>query len=453
MGTRMNFLSLRGAGRVNECSLMGFLNQLFKHRETGDSSSVGSESAAMAGAVPSPDYPGTPMHKDPSHANPPAVPSRMRLALGDVLPRVPTQFIRPGIHDLESVVEFDASELAAAIARGRVEIPLPKIASQCPDAFQIGAWSASDVLIRLPLQKLVNQMTESTAERSVEASPGPVAERSVIQPPPPAEPHEPIAGTPMVPPAQHDVADDSAPLRVEVRASVDAPLQASLRPMILGATVPPPEVPAAHASASNDATPVKPIVRLAPIQPPQTRRMAVASSIASAPEPPLPVAQSVASAAPDTVPAQEPVPAPSAPTRTAGVKNDSRYESLQAVFMTDETLDLQLVARRITELPGVSACQISTPEGSVSGGTFPDGFSAGALQALAPELAASALSAATRIHIGDVHNVTLHGDSHTVSIFMRGSVAFGVLLGRRGFVPGVRERLLQVLDSLQSPAS
>lgn len=436
---------------------MGFLNQLFKHRETGDSSSVGSESAAMAGAVPSADFAGAHMHKDPSPANPPAVPARIRLELGDLLPRVPTQFIRPGIHDLQSVVEFDACDLAAAISRGRVEIPLPKIASQCPDAFQIGAWSASDVLIRLPLQKLVNQMTESTTERSVEASPNPVAEQSVIEPPPPAEPHEPIAATRMPHSAQPDATDDSAPLRVEVRASVDAPLQASLRPMILGATVPPPEVPAAHASASNDAAAVKPIVRLAPIQPPQTRRMAVASSIASAPEPPLPEAQSVASAGPDTVPAQEPVPAPSALTRAAGVKNDSRYESLQPVFMTDETLDLQLVARRIAELPGVSACRISTPEGTANGGTFPDGFSAGNLQTLATELAASAVSAvsavsaATRTATGDVHNVTLHGDSHTVSVFMRGSVVFGVLLGRRGFVPGVRERLLQVLDSLQAP--
>ena len=295
--------------------------------------------------------------------------------------------------------------------------------------------------------------TNYPTKRSVEASPSPVAEQSVIQPPPPAEPHEPIAATPMPHPAQPDATDDSAPLRVDVRASVDAPLQASLRPMILGATVPPPEVPAAHASASNDTAPVKPIVRLAPIQPPQTRRMAVASSVASAPEPPLPVAQSVASAAPDTVPAQEPVPTPSALTRAAGVKNDSRYESLQPVFMTDETLDLQLVARRIAELPGVGACRISTPDGSVNGGTFPDGFSAVNLQTLATELAASAVSAATRTPIGDVHNVTLHGDSHTVSIFMRGSVVFGVLLGRRGFVPGVRERLLQVLDSLQAPAS
>jgi predicted regulator of Ras-like GTPase activity (Roadblock/LC7/MglB family) len=156
---------------------------------------------------------------------------------------------------------------------------------------------------------------------------------------------------------------------------------------------------------------------------------------------PLPVDQSV-------TPPAKPQPAP--PSEPQG-KCDPRFEPLQPIFMTDEPLDLAGVARCVAALPGVTACQISHGTERANGGNFPPGFHSENLQSLAPELAASADEAASRIQIGEVQNVTLHSAAQSVSIFTRGEVILGVLLGRRGFVPGVRERIAQAVDALAAP--
>ena len=445
---------------------MGFLNQLFKHRESGDSAPAASEPAVKPAENPflHPKDPPTRLQPPVIHAPSglgsaaramsapaaqPQLPAVMFLEMGDVLPRVPEQYVRRGNHDLRQLLRFDAKELALGMAKGRVEVPLPKIAEQSTQVFLVTAHVASDVMIRLPLQKLVDQMGNSSVfasrlqeEKTVppvqEVTP-PVQE---VTPPTPEEPPIVRDATPIpfameMPAAPRPHPSDldliAGPLLTPVHASVDTPLQATLRPFTLGSVVPQPEISAVHAPASD--TPfAPPPIRLVQIQPPQVRAAVFAAPpVAAVPNPVVDAARKPQSELSE--PESEP---PSGP----------RTVALQKIFLTDEVLDLPAIARHVATLPGVLACHISCDGKSAQGGTFPVGFDAAHLQALAPGLTASAGDAASRIRIGDVQNVTLHGEDRSVTIFSRASVVLAAVLGRRGFVPGVRERLTQVIEAL-----
>ena len=452
---------------------MGFLNQLFKHRESGDSAPAASEPAVKPAENPflHPKDPPTRLQPPVIHAPSglgsaaramsapaaqPQLPAVMFLEMGDVLPRVPEQYVRRGNHDLRQLLRFDAKELALGMAKGRVEVPLPKIAEQSTQVFLVTAHVASDVMIRLPLQKLVDQMGDSSVfasrlqeEKTVppvqEVTP-PVQEVTPpvqeVTPPTPEEPPIVRDATPIpfameMPAAPRPHPSDldliAGPLLTPVHASVDTPLQATLRPFTLGSVVPQPEISAVHAPASD--TPfAPPPIRLVQIQPPQVRAAVFAAPpVAAVPNPVVDAARKPQSELSE--PESEP---PSGP----------RTVALQKIFLTDEVLDLPAIARHVATLPGVLACHISCDGKSAQGGTFPVGFDAAHLQALAPGLTASAGDAASRIRIGDVQNVTLHGEDRSVTIFSRASVVLAAVLGRRGFVPGVRERLTQVIEAL-----
>ena len=425
-----NFLSSNRRVRIKAPADMGFLNQLFKHRETGEPSSDGSVSADAGTATTiHHDNPFLHPQEHPARLQPPVihapraqglvmhtpdvpiVSSKMRLALGDVISRVPEQFVRPGNHDLGQVLEFDAQEMAGAMSRGRVEVPLPQIAKQCPGAFFISAHSANGVLVRLPLQKLVDQMGELAPVRH-EPVPAPV-EPEVVQPTPVVEPvaalPEPVVEcaepSPHRPekvsePAEPDGTATASPLRVAVRASVDAPLEATLPSRKLEGTIPMPEVSAAHVAATDGGIVVQPVIRRVPIAPPQVHSVLAVESTAH-------IALSILSPG-----------------------NGSRSEILQALFMTDDAMDLGGIARHIAMLPSVLACRLSVGEQVALGGTMPDGFAAESLQGAAWE-----------------------SHEHEVSLFVRNTVTLGVLLGRRRFVPGVRDRLTHVVELLAAPNS
>ena len=516
---------------------MGFLNQLFKHRESGESAPAASEPAVKLAENPflhpkdpparlqppvihAPSGLGSAARAMSASAAQPQLPAVMFLEMGDVLPRVPEQYVRRGSHDLRQLLRFDAKELALGMAKGRVEVPLPKIAEQSTQVFLVTAHVASDVMIRLPLQKLVDQMGDSSvyASRLQEEKTAPPVKGE--QPPvqgeqPPVQGEQPpvfqevlpvvqkvlpvvqevssvvqevspvVQGvspvvqevspvvqevspvvqevSPVVqevslvvqeePPIVQDATPIpfamempaaprphpsnldlvAGPLLTPVHASVDTPLQATLRPFTLGSVVPQPEIPAVHAPASD--TPfAPPPIRLVPIQPPQVR-----AAVFAAP----PVA-----AVPNPVVDAAPKPQSELPEPESEPPSDPRTVVLQKIFLTDEVLDLPAIARHVATLPGVLACHISCDGKSAQGGTFPVGFDAAHLQALAPGLTASAGDAASQIRIGDVQNVTLHGEDRSVTIFSRASVVLAAVLGRRGFVPGVRERLTQVIEAL-----
>lgn len=466
---------------------MGFLNQIFKHRETGESAPVGSDAAVKSEQNPflHPKEPParlqSPLIHTPSSLGAaaramsasslePQLPTMMFLEFGDILPRVPEQYVQRGTHNLRQLLRFDAAELAQGMAKGRVEVALPKIAEQTAQVFFVTAREASEVMVRLPLQKLVDQMGDSSvlaarffeekAERFARETLQPVEEINAELPAQLAEPSTELAGPPALevpsliqeeapilqdatpiafqtaaPPAPTPYPSDDdlivGPLLNPVHASVDAPLQASLSPITLSATIPQPELSPAHAPASE--TPfVPPPIRLQTIQAPQVRAVVLEPTATTTPE--------VRVEAPPTPPPD--TPAPPEPESSS----EPYTLALQKIFLTDEALDLPAIARHIAALPGVLACHISCADKSAQGGTFPEAFDAALLQSHAPGLTASVGDAAAHLRIGDVQNVTLHVEDRAVTIFSRGSVVLGAVLGQRDFVPGVRERLTKVVE-------
>jgi hypothetical protein len=80
------------------------------------------------------------------------------LRLGDILPRVPAHLLKPGPHDATAQIRFSIDELAEKISRGRVSVPLDRLASVCPEVFRDSSAFPGEQEIQLPLQKLLEQV-------------------------------------------------------------------------------------------------------------------------------------------------------------------------------------------------------------------------------------------------------------------------------------------------------
>jgi hypothetical protein len=120
------------------------------------------------------------------------------------------------------------------------------------------------------------------------------------------------------------------------------------------------------------------------------------------------------------------------------------HDALQALFMTDETLDLPKISRFAAALPGIQACVIATREQAVTGGSLPEGFDLAALLGLAPRVG----EAAGRLPIGALKHFTLYGDRYSVSFFERRGLSVCAVHRAPSFVPGVREKLVAIADEL-----
>ena len=98
------------------------------------------------------------------------------MLLEDILPLVPTRCLKTGLHDPELPLRFHVDELSSGIARGRVAVPVSRLAQICPQVFEPPSTVVEDVAIRLPLQKLIEQLgfVEVGPRRSVAPSPKPM---------------------------------------------------------------------------------------------------------------------------------------------------------------------------------------------------------------------------------------------------------------------------------------
>lgn len=134
----------------------------------------------------------------------------------------------------------------------------------------------------------------------------------------------------------------------------------------------------------------------------------------------------------------EVLPPPSLPLRRFD------QDAVQALFMTEETLDLPKISRLAAALPGVYACVIATRDQACTGGNLPEGFDLAALLGLAPRVG----EAAGRMPIGQLKHFTLYGDAYSVSFFERNGLSLCAVHRPRSFVPGVREKLVALADEL-----
>ncbi len=419
---------------------MGFLDHLFKLKSSdekmGDSGAT-PEAAPDPGAFLQPKYfvtrgrgslPPAPSNGRAAERSPPPEQRAQEivLTLGDVLSRIPTQLLSVGLHDTTRELRFSMDDLSSDIARGRAAVPLSKIAALCPDVFARDIGPHDDTEIRLPLQKLVEQIgllrarpappsvspatppaaPAHDAPPPADPAPAPAADRSPV-PPPPDEPLAAARVAPVFPSVQRF---NPSPPRV---------IAAPAAPLENHAARPAPPVPPAAAAP----TPPEPAIRLHP--PPAVRPVLV--------QPPSLFATG-------EHPAEPPVSSPPASQPVAEPPSPFPLEALQAVFMTDQPLDLAAVCRHTTALPGIRACALAWRDEHALAGEVPPGFDLATLHAATPQPGAAELP------IGHLENVTLHGDQAAISIFTRPGLLLAVL--HRPLPPGVRERLTAIATAL-----
>jgi predicted regulator of Ras-like GTPase activity (Roadblock/LC7/MglB family) len=144
---------------------------------------------------------------------------------------------------------------------------------------------------------------------------------------------------------------------------------------------------------------------------------------------------------------------PSAPALERLWKLDPQDEladgsALQALFMTDEKLTLEKVVSKAGELPGLDACVLAHGDRVICASKAPAGTDLQTLSGQAMTMLSQIRDSSEKMGLGAVPAVTLHADRGVISFLHRGELCLLILHADRGFVPGVRERLQEMLGHL-----
>lgn len=122
--------------------------------------------------------------------------------------------------------------------------------------------------------------------------------------------------------------------------------------------------------------------------------------------------------------------------------------ALQALFMTEEKLTLERIISKAGGLPGLSACVLAHGDRVVCASKTADGVDLQTLSGHALTMLAQIRESSSKMGLGAVPAVTLHADHGVVSFLHKGELCLLVLHTDRGFIPGVRERLQEMLGHL-----
>ncbi len=122
--------------------------------------------------------------------------------------------------------------------------------------------------------------------------------------------------------------------------------------------------------------------------------------------------------------------------------------ALQALFMTEEKLTLEGVVSKAGELPGLNACVLAHGDRVICASKTPAGVDLQTLSGHALTMLSQIRESSSKMGLGAVPAVTLHADQGVVSFLHKGELCLLVLHADRGFVPGVRERLQEMLGHL-----
>jgi hypothetical protein len=146
-----------------------------------------------------------------------------------------------------------------------------------------------------------------------------------------------------------------------------------------------------------------------------------------------------------TIPADK-MPQPEREQPEIAVASDS--ERLQALFMTDEPLDLAKTINKVADLPGLRSCILSTAAGLKLAGDLGDPGREKAISALLPEVFQKTRSKIKELNAGLLETITLSYGAEQLSTFMQGNLCLTVLHDNRPFKPGVREKVQAVISEL-----
>ena len=346
------------------------------------------------------------------------LPSEFLLSLGDIIARVPQSCVWPGRHDIERMLRIPAMDVAPGLERGKPQISLVRLVSLAPEVFRWERSSSEAPHVRLPIQKLLQQIRSDETAASPDADAAAPSEATIAQPPfathaspippspaadtiPPSEVKLPPPGAPEVMPSVSVNATQRSEQMLELRPSKDVAISTTLRAMVLGGITSGGSA-SDHTSAGNVLAP-----RVTPPTP--------------AAEPPKVFSPSVVHSA--IAPVPQPAP-PKAPN----------FGGLQNLFMTHEALDLAGVAMLTAKLPGVHACVISGAAGNADAGNFSLGVRAQEMREASENLP----------RLGGSLSDTVHCGESDIAIFLHGEICVAALVKAGGFVPGVRERLTRI---------
>ena len=122
--------------------------------------------------------------------------------------------------------------------------------------------------------------------------------------------------------------------------------------------------------------------------------------------------------------------------------------ALQALFMTEEQLTLDRVIAMAGQLPGLRACILAHGNQVVCASKTPPGVDLQNLSGQAMTMLAQIRESSSKMGLGNVPGVTLHADQGAFSFVHNKELCLLVLHADRGFLPGVRERLQEMLGHL-----
>ncbi len=124
------------------------------------------------------------------------------------------------------------------------------------------------------------------------------------------------------------------------------------------------------------------------------------------------------------------------------------HDALQAVFMTEETLSVDRVVELCGGLPGIKSCVLAHGAAVIASHHVPESFDLVSLSAHALEMLAAMRQSAARMGVGAVPAVTIHAEKGPITFFHQDDLCLLVMHKDRGFVPGVREKLQNVVERL-----
>ena len=124
--------------------------------------------------------------------------------------------------------------------------------------------------------------------------------------------------------------------------------------------------------------------------------------------------------------------------------------ALQALFMTEEKLTMDRVIAMAGQLPGLRACILAHGDQVVCASNTPPGIDLQTLSGQAMTMLAQIRESSSKMGLGNVPGVTLHAEQGALSFLHNNELCLLVLHADRGFLPGVRERLQEMLGHLSN---
>ena len=156
---------------------------------------------------------------------------------------------------------------------------------------------------------------------------------------------------------------------------------------------------------------------------------------------------------PETIPPTPPEPEILLPVRhkeAPPAAPEAGVARLQGIFMTEENLSAERVLELCGGLPGVHSCVLARGASILATHNVPPGLDLISLTANAADMLAAMRASSMRMGLGAIPAVTVHSEKGPVSFFHADDLAMLVFHADRGFVPGVRERLHDVVVALKS---